>query len=79
MFCSPCVYVHTQTGTCKHLHALPAQLHGEKGGNVPLGYAHDEQRIVVDPASAALVRRMFLLRGQSRSLGDIAAILNTEG
>ena len=52
---------------------------GEKGGNVPLGYTHDEQGIVVDPASAALVRRMFLMRGQPSSLGDIAAILNTEG
>jgi len=52
---------------------------GEKGGNVPLGYTRDEQGIIVDPASAALVRRMFLMRGQPISLGDIAATLNTEG
>jgi len=52
---------------------------GEKGGNLPLGYVRVEQGIIVDPASAALVRRMFMMRGQPSSLGDIAATLNTEG
>ncbi len=51
---------------------------GEKGGNVPLGYTRDEQGIIVDLASAALVRRVFLMRGQPSSLGDNAATLNTE-
>jgi len=46
---------------------------------VPLGYTRDEQGIIVDPASAAPVRRMFLMRSQPSSLGDIAAILHTEG
>ncbi len=46
---------------------------------MPLGYTRDEQGVIVDPASAALVRRMFLMRGQPSSLGDITAILNTEG
>ena len=43
---------------------------------MPLGYTRDEQGIIVDPSSAALVRRMFLMRGQPSSLGDIAASLN---
>jgi Recombinase len=46
---------------------------------VPLGYTRDEQGVIVDPAAAALVRRIFLMRSQPSSLGDIAAILNSEG
>ncbi len=54
---------------------------GEKGGNVPLGYVREAESgaLVVNTASAALVRRIFLLRSQPVSLGDIAAVLNTEG
>ncbi|HEX9369830.1 MAG TPA: recombinase family protein, partial [Roseiflexaceae bacterium] len=46
-----------------------------------LGYTRDAESggLVVNTASAALVRRIFLLRGQPVSLGDIAAVLNTEG
>jgi len=52
---------------------------GEKGGNVPLGFTRNDEGIVVDPPAAALVRRIFLLRGAPSSLGDIAAVLNMEG
>src|SRR6266511_1464736 len=47
---------------------------GEKGGNVPLGYVREAESgaLVVNTASAALVRRIFLLRSQPVSLGDIA-------
>ena len=34
---------------------------------------------MVAPAAAALVRRIFLLRSDASSLGDIAAVLNVEG
>ena len=52
---------------------------GEKGGNVPLGFTRNALGLVVDPSAAALVRRIFMLRGQPSSLGGIAAVLNSEG
>src|SRR5262249_38869476 len=51
---------------------------GEKGGNVPLGYVRKDDGIGVQPAAAALVRRIFLMRSQPASLGGIAAVLNAE-
>ena len=51
---------------------------GEKGGNVPLGYVRKGDGIAVDASAAALVRRIFILRSQPASLGDIAAVLNAE-
>jgi len=52
---------------------------GEKGGAVPLGYTRVEEGLVVDPRCAALVRRVFVMRAEPSSLGDIAAVLNSEG
>jgi site-specific DNA recombinase len=52
---------------------------GEKGGNVPLGYFRIDQGVVIEPRQAALVRRIFVMRGEPSSLGDIAAVLNSEG
>ena len=46
---------------------------------MPLGYTRDEQGVIVDPAAAALVRRIFLMRSTPSSMGDIAAVLNSEG
>ena len=52
---------------------------GEKGGNMPLGYFRIDQGVVVEPRQAALVRRIVLLRSTPSSMGDIAAVLNSEG
>src|SRR6266545_5145773 len=52
---------------------------GEKGGNMPLGYVRVDQGVVVEPRQAALVRRIVLLRSTPSSMGDIAAVLNSEG
>ena len=52
---------------------------GEKGGNMPLGYVRVDQGVVVEPRQAALVRRIVALRSVPSSMGDIAAVLNSEG
>ncbi len=56
-----------------------ARKDGEKGGNLPLGYLRNQKRIVVDPAAAAVVRRIYTLKFAGHTLAAIATVLNTEG
>ncbi len=52
---------------------------GEKGGRVPYGYARTPGGIGVEPAAAALVRRIFALQRRGLSLSGIAARIGESG
>ena len=52
---------------------------GDKGGKVPLGYKRAGESLVVDPPTAAVVRRIFSLAAAAWSLNAIAGHLNGEG
>ncbi len=53
---------------------------GFAGGATPLGYKRDKDGgLVVDPAEAAIVRRIFTMREQGYSPRQIADALNAEG
>jgi site-specific DNA recombinase len=52
---------------------------GEAGGRLPYAYLRHEGRLVVDPAQARLVRRIFAYRAQGLTLRAIAARLNERG
>lgn len=49
-----------------------------KGGRLPFGYCMVEYTIVVEPAAAQIVRRIFELRNEGSSLRAIAKTLNQE-
>lgn len=53
---------------------------GERGGQVPLGYRRaDDGTVVLDPAGADLVRRVFALRAKGHTLQSIADTMNAAG
>ncbi len=56
-----------------------ARKDGEKGGNLPLGYQRVEGQVVINPACAAIVRRIFALKCAGSNISMIAAELNSEG
>jgi DNA invertase Pin-like site-specific DNA recombinase len=52
---------------------------GERTGGVPYGFRAEGKRLVEDPEEAATVARARELRGQGRSLRQVAAALVAEG
>jgi site-specific DNA recombinase len=51
---------------------------GNGAGRIPYGYLRTEDGVSIDPAAAAVIRRIFALRKRGVSLQDIAADLNTQ-
>ncbi|MGG6295274.1 recombinase family protein [Leptolyngbya sp. AN02str] len=51
---------------------------GEKGGRLPYGYQRSPSGIVINPAQANVVERIFSLRNEGRSFAKIANHLNAE-
>ena len=52
---------------------------GFAGGRTPYGYACVEGKLVVIPEEAECVKKVFLLRGCGKKLGEIAELLNETG
>jgi DNA invertase Pin-like site-specific DNA recombinase len=52
---------------------------GYAGGGVPLGYRAEGRELVADPDEQALLARIRELRGQNRSLREVADTLTAEG
>jgi site-specific DNA recombinase len=55
-----------------------AKVGGSLGGFVPYGYVRRPDGLQVDPAAAAVVRRIFAERVQGRTLAEIATDLNAD-
>ena len=52
---------------------------GERGGRLPVGYVRTAAGVEVDQRQAALVRRLFALRGDGLTLQQVADALNGSG
>jgi site-specific DNA recombinase len=50
---------------------------GDRGGRLPYGYVRSASGLVVDPDAAGVVKRIFRLRAERRTLRDIAAIMQS--
>ena len=75
---------HSQTTSekIKTVFANKASQGGYLGSHAPYGYKRnpeDKQRLLVDPAAAAVVKRIFEMRLQKLSYLQIAKALNREG
>lgn len=53
------------------------KIDGEKGGRLPYGYIRTDNGIAIEPLAAAIVRRIFQLRSDGRSLRAIALDVST--
>ena len=54
------------------------KIDGEKGGRLPYGYRRTDSGIVIHKEEAKVVRRIFRMHMQGRSLRDIASSVSTE-
>jgi hypothetical protein len=52
---------------------------GERGGRLPYGYVRAAGGILIDPAAAAVVRKIFGMKKRGASLRQMATELNAAG
>ena len=68
--------IATRTGNGRKLKAAAG---GYSGGRVPYGYRAENKMYVVNPEEAEIVREIFQLKSEGKSLRQIATVLTDEG